>query len=202
MKQHKYFSCNWFHFFETMKNLKEIFIYQRNEHRLMPKFTILISIVILIVALVLLFVKLFTPQPIQITLQSGQESTTSTSEYFSFVEVLLLIASAFLIGTTATYLFYNSDRTKTIKLPSQKPEFNANVYEAILPLLKTGEKQVIAALRENNGEIKQNKLAAKLGVSKVKATRILYGLEQKRLITKERHGLTNNIKLEKNLYKE
>ena len=167
------------------------------KHRLMPKFTILISMVVLIAALVLLFDKLFTPQPIQITLQSGQEITTSTSEYFSLSEVLLLITGAFLIGTAATYLYYNSDRTKTIKLQPQKPEFKANVYETVYHLLKAGEKQAVAALRENKGEMQQNKLAAKLGVSRVKATRILYGLQQKRLITKERHGLTNIVRLKK-----
>ena len=116
--------------------------------------------------------------------------------------MLLLITSAFLIGTAAIFLFYSSDRTKAIKPHPQKPEFNASVYETIHPLLKTDENQVIAALLETNGEMQQNKLAAKLGVSKVKATRILFGLEQKRLITKERHGLTNMITLEKSLYRE
>ena len=165
----------------------------------MPKFTIIVSIVLLIAALVLLFDKLFTPQPIQITLQSGQEVTTSTPEYFSLTEVLLMIVSTFLIGTAATYLFYNSDREK-INQKTQKiqsSESNAKVYDVVLPLLKTDEKRVITALLETNGEMQQNKLAAKLSVSKVKATRILYRLEQKNLITKVRHGLTNMVRLKK-----
>jgi len=159
----------------------------------MAKFTIIISIVVLIAALFLLFNRLFTPQPIQITLESGQEITTSTAEYFSFAEVLLLITSAFLIGTAATYLFYNSDRQKTIK----KKEPNAPIYEHILPLLKQDEKQVIKSLIESGGEMQQNKLVTKLGLSKVKTTRLLYSLEQKNLIIKERHGLTNMVKLKK-----
>ena len=163
----------------------------------MPKFKIFISIVILIASLVLLFDKLFTPQPIQITLQSGQEITTSAAEYFSLGEVLLLITSAFLIGTAATYLFYNSEREKEKKPQLHAPEPNVNIYEHILPLLKPDEKHAITALLENNGQMHQNKLAAKLGVSKVKATRILHGLEQKNLITKERHGFTNMVKLRK-----
>ena len=168
----------------------------------MPKFAILISIVILIAALVLLFDKLFTPQPIQITLQSGQEITTSTAEYFSLTEVLILITSAFLVGTAATYLLNNSDRANESNQHSNKIESNSNAYNFIIPLLKADEKQVISVLRENSGGMQQNKLVAILGVSKVKTTRILYGLEQKRLIIKERHGLTNKIKLEKNLCKE
>ena len=163
----------------------------------MPRFRIFISLVVLIASLVLLFDKLFTPQPIQITLQSGQEITTSTPEYFSLTEALLLTISAFLVGTASTYLFYNSDRAKILNQKSNTPESNVNVYDAILPLLKTDEKQAIKLLLENNGELQQNKLAVKLNISKVKATRILYGLEQKNLITRERHGLTNMVRLKK-----
>ena len=163
----------------------------------MVKFTIILSIVVLIAALVLLLDKLFTPQPIQITLQSGQEITTSTADYFSITEVLLLIISAFLIGTAATYLFYNSDREKKISQKTHNSESNAGVYDIILPLLKTDEKKVITSLLDSNGEMQQNKLAAKLGISKVKATRILHGLSQKDLIIKERHGFTNMVRLRK-----
>jgi len=163
----------------------------------MPKFKIFISLVILIASLVLVFDKLFTPQPIQITLESGQEITTSTAEYFSLAVVLLLITSAFLIGATAAFLFYNSDRAGMGEQKPHKPESNENFYNTILPLLKPDEKQAIKALLENGGEMKQNNLAVKLGVSKVKATRILYSLEQKSLIAKERHGLTNLVKLRK-----
>ena len=162
----------------------------------MPKFTFFLSIVILISALVLLFDKLFTPQPIQITLQSGQEITTSTADYFSLTEVLLLIISAFLIGTTATYLFYNSDRAKTTK-QELTLESSAKAYDTILPLLKTDERRVITSLLETDGEMHQNKLAAKLSISKVKATRILHRLEQKDLIIKKRQGFTNMVKLRK-----
>lgn len=163
----------------------------------MPKFRILVSVAILIVALFLLFDKLFTPQPIRITLASGQEITTSTSEYFSFEQVLLLVICAFAIGSTAIYLFYNSDRLKTINSHSGDVKSDSKVYEIIVPLLKREEKLVVAALREANGEMQQNKLAAKLGLSKVKATRILHSLEQKRLIVKERYGLTNMVKLQR-----
>lgn len=164
----------------------------------MARFTIFISIVILIVSLFLLFSRLFTTQPIQITLQSGQEITTTNPEYYSLSEVLLLIISAFLIGTAATYLYYNSDIKQKAGPQPKNFESNANLYNHILPLLKTDEKRIISALIESGGELQQNKLAAKLIVSKVKATRIIYRLQQKNLITKERHGLTNMIKLKNN----
>ena len=163
----------------------------------MSRFTIFISIVVLIASLFLLFDRIFTPQPIQITLQSGQEITTSTPEFFSLIDVLLLIISAFLIGTAATYLYYNSDIKQKNNLKIEKPELNADLYNHILPLLKTDEKRIISALIVAGGKLQQNKLSAKLMVSKVKATRIISALQQKSLITKERHGITNMIKLVK-----
>ena len=161
----------------------------------MVKFRVLLSLVILIAALFLLFSKLFTPQPIQINLQSGQEITTSTSEFFTLSETLILIISAFLVGTTATYLFYNADKNNITKNEIQNPKTDS--YENVMPLLKQDERKIVAALLESNKEMQQNKLAAKLGISKVKATRILYRLEQKNLVTRTRHGLTNMVKLSK-----
>lgn len=130
----------------------------------MPKFTVIISIVVLIASMFLLFDKLFTPQPIQITLESGQEVTTTTPEYFSLAEVLLLIISAFLIGTAAIYLYYNSDGLIKTKSIQKTKDSNSAVYDTILPLLKPDEKNVIKALQESNGELQQNKLVLKLGV--------------------------------------
>lgn len=161
----------------------------------MAKFTIIISMVILIAALFLLFNKIFTPQPIQIVLESGQEVTTSTPEYFSLAEVLLMVISSFLIGAASIYLFYNSDIKNTIKTMQNKPEKLA--YDTILPLLKQDERKVILILRDNKGEMHQNKLVANLNLSKVKVTRILHSLKQKDLIIKERHGFTNLVKLNK-----
>ena len=162
----------------------------------MAKFTILISIVLLAASLFLLIDKLFTPQPIQITLLSGQEITTSTAEYYAFTEVLLLISCAFLIGSAATYLFYNSDRAiKNQKQPASLK--GQNEFTNILPLLKPDQRNVIRTLLEANGEMHQNKLSSKLNLSKVKTTRILYRLEHKNLITKERHGFTNMVRLRK-----
>ena len=165
----------------------------------MVKFSVIIAIVVLIASLFLLFDKLFTPQPIQIILESGQEVTTSTPDYFSLVEVLLMIISAFLIGTASIYLFYNSNGLKNPDIYNHLPkqEQSRDKYNIIMPLLKQEEKYLIKALQESNGEMQQNKLVVKLGVSKVKATRILYSLEQKDLILKQRHGLTNLIKLKK-----
>ncbi len=157
----------------------------------MKRYFAIISVIVLIASLILLFDKLFTPQPIQIVLQSGQEITTQTADYFSLSEAILLIVCAFLIGTTATYLFYNADGVRIPRLHKKE----GKSYDSILPLLKDDEKRVVIALRDANGEMLQNKLVVKLNLSKVKITRVISSLQSKNLIVKERNGLTNNIRL-------
>ena len=162
----------------------------------MKKFTIIIAMVLLLASLIVLVDKLFTPQPIQIVLESGQEITTQTANYFSLTETILLLICSFIIGTTATYLFYNSDTFTAIKSIEKEVEsLSVKNYDTILPLLKEEEKKVILLLQESQGEILQNKLVLALNLPKVKVTRLLASLEKKNLIIKHRNGLTNNIKL-------
>jgi len=45
------------------------------------------------------------------------------------------------------------------------------------------------------GEVLQNDLVSRTGMSKVAVTRALAKLESKGLVVKERHGLTNKVRL-------
>jgi len=160
----------------------------------MKQFKIILSIVILVTSILLLFEKLFSPQPIQIILETGQELSTISSDYFSLTDAMLLIASSFLIGSVTIYLFYNSDTKEVIK-SFRKEGGKGEKYGMVIPLLRSDERRVFQELINSNGEMLQNALVLKSGLSKVKMTRILSGLESKNLILKERHGLTNKIKL-------
>jgi uncharacterized membrane protein len=160
----------------------------------MKNFKIIISVVILIASIILLFGKLFAPQPIQIILETGQEVTTVGSDYFSLTDAMLLVISSFLIGSVTIYLFYNSD-TKDVIKSLRKGNRKKEKYEMVIPLLRREEREVFRELIDSNGEMLQNALVLKSGLSKVKMTRILSSLESKNLVVKERHGLTNKIKL-------
>ncbi|MCX6818216.1 MAG: hypothetical protein NTU57_05160 [Candidatus Aenigmarchaeota archaeon] len=160
----------------------------------MNRFKVILSIVILIVSVLLLFSKLFSSQPITIILETGQEVNTLTSDYFSLTDALLLIASSFLIGSVTIYLFYNSDTKEVIK-SFRKENGMKERYGMVIPLLRKEERAVFQELVDSNGEMLQNALVLKSGMSKVKMTRVLSSLERKGLILKERHGLTNRIKL-------
>lgn len=177
-----------------MKSLKT-FISVNNLYAIV-EFKTIIAMVILTTTSFLVFDRLFSPQQIQIILETGQEVTTQGENYFLLSEVLLLIISSFLIGTTATYLFYNSEPKKIIQLIN--PKTNKTIqeqYARITPLLKTDEKKVFSEIINAKGEILQNKLVVQTKLSKVKITRILANLQRKDMITKERYGFTNKIKL-------
>ncbi len=167
----------------------ERFIINRLAKRVMKRFTLILSAVILISAIVLLFVQLFTPQPIHIVLGTGQEVTTQSPNYYELPQVLLLVVSSFLIGSTTLYLFFASKEEQPSH-PTMKEE-----YGTILHLLKGDERTLFSELKNNNGEMVQSSLVQKTGLSKVAVTRALAKLEHKNLVVKERYGLTNKVKL-------
>ncbi|MCX6707299.1 MAG: hypothetical protein NT001_04120 [Candidatus Woesearchaeota archaeon] len=168
----------------------------------MKRFKLIISIVFLIVSLLIIFDKLFAPQPIQIILESGQEVTAQTPNYYSMSEVLLLIVSSFLVGALTLYIFYNSEQITSAILGQKerkeiRPEghHDTEKYRLVIPLLKTDEKTIFSALRDSNGDMLQNNIVKKTGMGKVAVTRALSKLEMKNLVVRERQGLTNRVRL-------
>jgi len=161
----------------------------------MKQFRMILAMVILISSIVIFAINLLDSQAIQIVLETGQEVTTSAN-YFTLTKVMILISASFLIGAAITYIFYNSDEESRI-FKIKKTSNDPDSYDLIMPLLKSDEKKAVLALKENKGEILQNKLVLKLGLSKVRTTRILARLERKNIIIKERFGLTNRIKFAK-----
>jgi hypothetical protein len=157
----------------------------------MDRFKLIIAIVVMVASMVIIVNKIFSPVPIQITLDSGQEITTESPSYFSLSEVLLLVVCSFLLGASSVYLYYKADIRNNIK--SMRSGRKGGQYVAVLPLLKGDERKVMHALIDAGGEMLQNKLVIKLGLTKVKVTRVLSSLQKKKLIVKERHGITNKI---------
>ena len=160
----------------------------------MERFKVIMSMVILIGSILVLFNQLLVTQPIQIILETGQEVVTQTSEYFSLMQVLILITASFLIGSTAIYLYFKSETEEFLKSLNQKREVDKR-YEMVMPLLRGEERMVFQEIVDAKGEMLQNALVLKTRLKKVKMTRVLASLERKNLIVKERHGLTNKIKL-------
>lgn len=161
----------------------------------MERFKTTLAAVIMFASIVILVLKLFAAQPIQITLESGREITTESLEYYSLSEVLVLVVSAFLMGVSAVFLFYNSDMDMIKEKGSSVRVSKGPDYGIVLSLLRDDERKVVSLLRDSKGEILQNALVNRMGLSKVKVARLVFSLERKGLIVKERHGLTNRIML-------
>lgn len=164
----------------------------------MNKYKIIIFTVILIASLVVLVDKIFTTAPINIILESGQEVVTQNSSYYTLGEVILLIICAFLIGLSVILIYYTSNGyIKEYFLPDKKEKLveDKSKDKLIINLLKGDEKTVYQEILNSKDGILQNELVLRTGLSKVKITRVIHRLELKKLIIKERHGLTNRIKL-------
>lgn len=146
-----------------------------------------IAVIVLAVSLFLLFDKLFTPQPIQITLETGQEVATQSPNYFSLPIVLLLVVCAFLVGGAAIYLYYTAELQPRARSSLEK------TYVPVMDLLKPDERRVVELLLQAKGGVLQSALSENLSVSKVKTTRLLARLGQKGVVRKERSGFTNRV---------
>ncbi|OYT43193.1 MAG: hypothetical protein B6U88_01710 [Candidatus Aenigmarchaeota archaeon ex4484_56] len=68
-----------------------------------------------------------------------------------------------------------------------------------LSFLENDEKEVIKTILNFSGEITQRKLCELTGFNKVKISRILNKFENKKIIQREKYGMTNKIILDKEL---
>lgn len=74
--------------------------------------------------------------------------------------------------------------------------------EIIDTMIMPDEKTVINELENSNGELTQSELVRKSKLSKVKVHRIIKRLESLGIVKKYPFGVTNKIKLEKEVYNE
>ncbi len=64
------------------------------------------------------------------------------------------------------------------------------------------EKLVIRELESNDDELTQSELVKRTRLSKVKVHRVIKRLESLKVVSKYPYGITNKIKLEKEIYQE
>ena len=70
-----------------------------------------------------------------------------------------------------------------------------------LRFLGAEEKAIISSILSNKGKTTQSKISKDTMFSRVKIFRILKKLEEKNIITKKPHGMTNVIELDEELKK-
>lgn len=137
---------------------------------------------------------------------------------YGLENIILGIAGAFLLGLGVTYATLGDnqqvastrlERVGEDAIPtaaSNKIEVRSDskgevsnreeVQGLILRLLDGDERRMFLALRDAGGESLQKDLIEKTKMSNAKVTRVLDRLEEKGLIVKERHGMTNKVRID------
>jgi FlaA1/EpsC-like NDP-sugar epimerase len=111
------------------------------------------------------------------------------------VSIVLILVSLFgmFIGSLTYYFISEKYERKIIGIHR-----DAN---SILKFLEDREKSVVDCIIRENGKTTQSKITRDTGLSKIKVCRILKKLENKKIIVKKSHGMTNSIELEEELKK-
>jgi len=116
----------------------------------------------------------------------------SQTVFHSFYLLPFVAFIGLLVGLLVYYIMSDkiSEKDKSLKKNSK----------IILNFLSADEKKVINTLMENEGRVRQYELSHLPNLNKVKTHRILFNLEQKGVIHKEKLGKINKIVLNKELY--
>lgn len=147
--------------------------------------------ILLVLSTIILVDKLLAPRPIQILMEGGQAHQLEGTSVFTLQDVFILVLSAWVSGAMVTCLIL-------WMRGEEKPTTGEKLYRApedILRLLDGDERSLYRAILDSGGEILQKDLVLESDFNKVKVTRLLDRLEEKRLITRVRHGVTNRIVL-------
>jgi hypothetical protein len=130
-------------------------------------------------------------------LPSLLEDATTTDMFFVFWGAFLLLASI-IIGVTGSYLYLTRGSAAVVPaLIATSPGVGSvePLPDIVLRVLSEDEREIVRRLREADGMLLQKDLV-KTGVfTPAKITRILDRLEYKGLVTRERHGMTNRLRL-------
>lgn len=109
------------------------------------------------------------------------------------VSLILVLLSLFgmFIGSLTYYFISDKYERKIVKIHKD--------VGLTLRFLEGDEKLIMASLIRNNGECTQACMVKETGLSRVKVSRCLKGLEQRKLITKSPKGMTNKLVLSDDL---
>ena len=106
-------------------------------------------------------------------------------------------AGALISFLSGWVLMKTSHSTIVHKVEEKKEEEKKKEIDS--DILMPDEKTLIKILKEHEGSMTQKELVAESGLSKVKVHRVLKRLEAKKVVSKYEFGMTNRIRLEKEL---
>lgn len=149
------------------------------------------------------------------------QSSLGGTIVYGLENMILGMMGAFLVGTGVVYALSGEAHSKAA-IPTQyagdmagpeaasngrgaseeasrkvgQPEEIVDDMALVLRLLEGDERRMFLAIRDAGGEALQKDLIESTKMSNAKVTRVLDKLEERGLIVKERHGMTNKIRIE------
>ena len=119
-----------------------------------------------------------------------------------FISIFILIA-ALIAGTAAAYVFMSRAQGGEATPPpplatdaSGGPDLSSReLGNLVVRLLDGDERRVMRILMEAKGEMPQQDLVRITAFSEAKVSRLLDRLEKRGLVIRERHGMTNRVRL-------
>lgn len=171
-----------------MQNRLHIFLILFVTILYVPEKKILFAEILFLISMFIIADKLLINQ-VQITLDNGQTYSVIGSA-FTYYDAILFIFFSFVAGICFDVLFFSKNKTNPLEKTPELPEM---VHSKIEKLLSKDEKDIYLKIKENNNEILQKDLVAESSFSSVKISRILTRLENKGIIDRYKHGMTNRI---------
>lgn len=110
----------------------------------------------------------------------------------SQVSVLWLVIVGCVIAIVGALMHYLA--FPEIKSPPDEVKRSGS-YDAVLRFLKEDEKKVVEVLRNSGSESLQKDLAKQTGLSKIKTHRVIARLAERGVVSAQRHGRTNRVRL-------
>lgn len=117
-----------------------------------------------------------------------------------FVSIFILIA-ALIAGIAAAYMFLTRAQaapatpTLATKVPDAGSATAPELEDLAIRLLDGDERRLLKVIVEAKGEILQRDLVRTTAFSDAKVSRLLDRLEERGLVVRERHGMTNRVRL-------
>lgn len=139
-----------------------------------------------------------------------RENVTSTATPGGLEWGVLLASAMFFVGAAVLFVRGRPARTPQAVGPTPAAAAHAPLVPAapmpapepapvpeiaLVKLLDDDERRMYLEIREHGGEILQRDLVALGTFSKAKVTRVLDKLERKGLVVRERHGMTNRVRI-------
>jgi len=112
---------------------------------------------------------------------------------------LFILIAALIAGIAAAYLFLARSQAATALAPSSQPlAETANMPELedlAVRLLDGDERRLMRVIVEARGDVLQRDLVRITAFSDAKVSRLLDRLQERGLVVRERHGMTNRVRL-------